>query len=330
MTVTRKPIPLKLHKHSAVTERDWRDLVHKIKEGECTPFLGAGANAGVLPSGTQLAESWADDFEFPLTQKRSDLPSVAQFVATIKEPDAMWPKDRVAESFRDRLKRKDIDDVLRARHPVALLAELPFSIFMTTNYDDLLFRALRLKGKMPAFEMCAWNTSVRDLNRNPMFRNRKESAEHKAQLSDPTPQNPVVFHLHGHYQYPLSMVLTEDDYYRFVVAMTQQPKNNREAMLPASIQTAAKFRMLLFIGYSLNDLSFQMLFRSLFTETDSRERPMSLAIQLPSGENPKAQDYLRKYYNKLHIKLFYEDATVFVTKLVERWRRYEGQQHSAA
>jgi hypothetical protein len=228
--------------------------------------------------------------------------------------------------FRELLKEKDIADVLGDQHPVSLLARMPFPIFMTTNYDDLLFRALRLQGKVPEFDMCAWNTSIRDINRDLMRRSTQTSAKRKDQLSEPTPKNPVVFHLHGHYQYPVSMVLTEDDYYRFMVAMTQRPKNNREAMLPASIQRAAKFKTFLFIGYSLNDLSFQMLFRSLFADTDFREWPMSLAIQLPGDEESQdAQDYLRKYYNELHIKLFYEDATKFVPKLVERWKLYKRQ-----
>ena len=36
-------------------DRDWTLLLRRIKDGKCTPFLGAGACYGALPLGSTLA-----------------------------------------------------------------------------------------------------------------------------------------------------------------------------------------------------------------------------------------------------------------------------------
>ncbi len=41
-------------------EGDWEGLLYAIKFKQCTPFLGAGACAGVLPLGGEIAREWAD------------------------------------------------------------------------------------------------------------------------------------------------------------------------------------------------------------------------------------------------------------------------------
>jgi SIR2-like domain len=321
----------KQHTCSTVTDGDWKDLIWKIEKGQCTPFLGAGANLTLLPSAAELAKMLAVDSDpaFPFDDKKSDLPSVAQFLAITKQENR-WPKDKVAELFQDCLSAKKIDHILKESHPLGLLADLPFNIFMTTNYDDLLFRVLSTNGKTPVFDVCPWSDSIHVLYPELVERRKRN----RGQILKPTPKNPVVFHLHGHYQYPISMVLTEDDYYRFIVAMTQPPKTKQTAaaMIPASIQAAARRNMLLFIGYSFNDPNFWVLFRSLFVNADESDRSNSIAIQLPADKrrNPDAEEYLREYYLNHKIKLFYEDAKDFVFNLVQRWGSHHDRQYSGA
>jgi len=45
--------------------------------------------------------------------------------------------------------------------------------------------------------------------------------------------NPVVFHFHGSYEIPESLVLTEDDYFDFLVNISRD-----EDLIPARIQQA--------------------------------------------------------------------------------------------
>ena len=56
-----------------LSEEDWEILVARIKDGKCTPFLGAGVCAGYLPMGSELAEKMAEKLStpFPTTEKIS-------------------------------------------------------------------------------------------------------------------------------------------------------------------------------------------------------------------------------------------------------------------
>ena len=81
LTETDVPMPRTLQK------TDWTLLLKRIREGRCTPFLGAGASYGTLPLGAAIAEDWAKEFGYPL-EDSYDLIKVSQFVAVDVE-DAM-------------------------------------------------------------------------------------------------------------------------------------------------------------------------------------------------------------------------------------------------
>ena len=62
---------------------DWDLLISRIRKGECTPFLGAGACAGTLPLASEVAHRWAEDYDFPLLADNGNLIKVAQCVEYI-------------------------------------------------------------------------------------------------------------------------------------------------------------------------------------------------------------------------------------------------------
>ena len=101
-----------------------------------------------------------------------------------------------------------------------LLAELPLPIYMTTNYDDFMFRALLARKKNVQKELCRWNKSIQE----------------QPSLFDmgfvPTPENPVVYHLHGHKDHVGSLVLTEDDYLEFLVSISSNDQPNNRVIRP--------------------------------------------------------------------------------------------------
>lgn len=66
-------------------EKNWEFLLERIREKKCTPFLGAGACAGALPLGGELARDLADAQDYPF-EDRSDLLRVAQFIAVKSDP----------------------------------------------------------------------------------------------------------------------------------------------------------------------------------------------------------------------------------------------------
>jgi len=45
---------------------DWKELAKSIRDGQCTPFLGAGACVPTLPTGSELSRALAREFDYPL------------------------------------------------------------------------------------------------------------------------------------------------------------------------------------------------------------------------------------------------------------------------
>ena len=46
-------------------EGAWNTLITRIQLGKCTPFIGAGAAAGTLPLGGDIAAAWAKRWGYP-------------------------------------------------------------------------------------------------------------------------------------------------------------------------------------------------------------------------------------------------------------------------
>jgi hypothetical protein len=281
-------------------ERDWNLLLRRIKAGKCTPFLGAGACFGAIPLGSRIAEKWAQKHDYPLEDCR-DLARVAQFLAVQYDP--MFPKEEILERF---FRNVDPPDFTQPDEPHGVLADLPLPIYMTTNYDDFMVRALRSRHKDPKRDLCRWNKLVKD----------QPSIFESEPGFNPTPANPVVFHLHGHDEVPESLVLTEDDYLDFLVNISRD-----QTLLPLRIQRALTGASLLFIGYRLADWSFRVLFRGLVSSMEASLRRISVAVQL-SPEDQNVQNYLADYFGNINVKVYWGTAREFSAELRERWEGF--------
>jgi hypothetical protein len=281
-------------------DEDWDLLLRRIKAGSCTPFLGAGAAVGTLPLGDDIAKRWAREHRYPLDDP-SDLARVSQFVG-VQSDDAMLPK----ELIRGELEGLGPPDFARADEPHAALAELPLPVYITTNYDHFMAAALEAKGKDPKREFCRWNSSPSVVH-EPVVLARRHV---------PTPANPVVYHLHGHLGVPESLVLTEDDYLGFLVALSRDA-----SVLPHQILKAFASTSLLFLGYRLSDWSFRVIHRGVVMAGDPTLRRLSVTVQLPATDEA-SRSYLDKYFGSYRVRVFWGTASEFVAQLRERWARF--------
>ena len=282
-------------------DSDWHLLLRRISSGACTPFLGAGACFGTLPLGSDIATRWAAEHGYPL-EDSSDLARVAQYIG-VHQDDAMYPKELISAEL-DGVGPPDFSDQGEAH---SVLAALPLAIYMTTNYDDFMAAALRAAGKEPRREICRWNAS-------PAVR------EQPAHLGDagslpPSPANPIVYHLHGHLEVPESLVLTEDDYLDFLVAVSRD-----DGLLPHQIQRALAGTSLLFVGYRLSDWDFRVIHRGLVMAGEQSLRRLSVTVQLPRAD--PARDYLDKYFGAMKVRVYWGNATDFMRELRARWQAF--------
>ena len=284
-----------------INDEDWKYLLKRIKLGKCTPFLGAGACYGALPLGEDLAQQWADEHGYPLEDK-TDLARVAQYLA-IKKLDPMVPKELLVEELDSQLEQKGLPDFQAADEPHGALADLPLPVYITTNYDPFMFQALESRNKKPKRTLCLWNKYLK----------KEDELGFK-----PDKDNPLVFHLHGYHKVPESLVLTENDYLEFLVNISRDQTD----LLPPRIQEAMAGTSLLFIGYSLRDWTFRVLYRGLVAQMNESLRRISISVQLPR-DSPEEQAYLEAYFKDMKVRIYWGTAQEFAKELRDRWEDFK-------
>lgn len=104
------------------------------------------------------------------------------------------------------------------------IEKFPDLKFITTNYDELIEKGL-LKNK----ESTAYSIGY-PVNRQP--------------------KGVQVYHVHGSSKYPKKMIVTADDYFRFI---------NRPDYFSKKIQTLIEENTTIIIGYSLGDINFRSI-----------------------------------------------------------------------
>jgi len=100
----------------SVWEPVWGEvLLRSIRDGKCTPFLGAGACHPTLPLGSDIASQWAKKFVYPMRDE-TELARVAQFMAV--QGEESFPK----ELIRDLIKERGIPNFDDEKEPHRVLA----------------------------------------------------------------------------------------------------------------------------------------------------------------------------------------------------------------
>ncbi len=286
-------------------ENVWDVLLRRIADDKFTPFLGAGACHGSIPMGGEIAEKLALEHDYPLSDI-SNLINVSQFMAIKTDP--VNAKSQILEQF---ISPANPPDFKKDYEPHGVLAQLPISVYITTNYDDFMFQALKQhEYREPQQFECQWHEKTNNA-----------STTIPGGL-EPTPGQPFVFHLHG-FSKPEYLVLTENDYLRFLSHMA----HNHE-MLPAQIIEKLTNSSLVFIGYSLADWNFRVLFENLRATFQYR----SIAVLLPPGETDKEKEqamrYLDDYYrNALELEVYWGKAREFCHELQRRWQEYQEREN---
>jgi hypothetical protein len=290
------------------TESDWEDLIDRIKEKRCTPFIGAGACIPWLPLGSTIANDWAEKYHYPMDDKWQ-LDKVAQWVGIVEE-DEMYPKLQICKTIGnvtppDFTKHRDASPVI--------LSTIDFPIYITTNYDKFMEVSLESVGKNFDSEYCRWDEAI------------EEFADEESIFTDseykPTEKKPLVYHLHGRVDIPQSIVLTERDYISFLINLSKDEK-----LLPTPIRKAFAKTSLLFIGYSLADINFRVIFHSIISILGPKFQLSSIAVQLPPSHDEdkkkKIMDYMNRYTkNMFKVHIHWGDAKEFVIELQKRMEK---------
>src|SRR6266480_2157161 len=317
-TETATPPPPKPPKNRGLDEPTWKRLLTRICEQKCTPVIGSGActappiNANSdewrklgYPPREQIALEFAMEYEYPL-EDQTDLERVAKYVAATS--DVMAPKEGYARHFKD-LPAPQFSEIPSEPHRV--LASLPFSVYLTSNFDDWMFRALKDAKRDAHLALCRWNKHI------------PETAPSFDPEFEYSVANPLVYHFHGCTPWAESAVVTEDDYFEFLINISRDYKSLAHRV------DRAMGGALLFLGYTLADWDFLVLFR-LFANKLREGGNTHIAVQLEPSDTPgdqaekaaKAVKYLDSYFGSAQVKIYWGTCQEFCEDLRVRWEAF--------
>jgi SIR2-like domain len=255
------------------------EIVSALKGGRLVPFLGAGINmcgrtpprfvpGETLPNGTELAEYLAKRFGYP-QGSNLDLARVAQF-AYSKQSGPLYAA--LGEIFREHYKPTALHRLFARVHP-------DIRLMVTTNYDDLMERALdEANEAIPAggakrpydivwyeaegqyrgrFIHRPWNETPRPIE--------TPNAYHGFELA----KRPVVLKIHGAIDRITpagdrprdSFVIAEDQYIDYLL------RSGSSAFLPSDLGEEIGDCHVLFVGYGLKDWNMRVLLRRVWQES---------------------------------------------------------------
>ena len=310
----------------------WPALLQSIEKRRCTPILGPELTETLLGSRREIARRWAETYHFPMAPHEcEELPQVAQYLAIDQDP--MFPRESLMDYLRQELfhrygnmlpetvRKAPLDDLIRTvgaqrlEHDPAksyrILAELPFPMYINTNPSHLLADALTTAGKEPRVELCRWSDYI-----------EYPSIYEEEPDYQPDEQHPLVYHLFGRFEDLESVVLTEDDYFDYLLGVA---RNND--LIPADVRRALADTALLFLGFQMNDWNFRVLFRSIMSREGGgrRKRYAHVAAQITPEEGrilepERARRYLEKYFQDARISIYWGSADDFVQELHQHWK----------
>ena len=316
----------------AQTYDKWESLLRRIHEGKCTPIIGDGLLESSVGSTREIAQNWAEEYRFPMqAHARGELPQVAQYLMYKYDPGFLYDTlesyliGELKKRFGDELPAdlppaNDLDTLLKQvvshqaqsnpNEPHRILAKLPFKVYITTNPDSVLKHSLEVENKDPHVEVCPWNTY--EMGAPPEYQ------------GTPSVEKPVVFHLFGQLSDPDSLVLTEDNYFDYLIGVTRNTRLIPETILGSQART-----QLLFLGFQMDDWNFRVLLKSLRRPGKRASRIYEhVAVQIDPDEdrllNPtRARQFLEKYFGAEtnRIGIYWGSAEQFLTELRDRWNK---------
>ena len=293
-----------------------------VRRRRLVPFLGAGINmcgrtppkfvpGQTLPNGAELACYLAARFAYP-GSGNLDLASVAQF-AYSKESGPLY--DALAEIFRESYEPT-------AMHRLLTRVAVNLRLIVTTNYDDLMERALDEANNAITTDQGKVHYDIvwyeaEGQNRGRFFHRPWAGAPRLIDQSNiydgiDLTKRPVILKIHGAIDRftPAggrprdSFVIAEDQYIEYLL------RTGLGTFLPSALSEELGECHILFIGYGLRDWNMRVLLRRVWQES---------RLQWPSWAVQRDIDPVeRELWKDRNVTLVAAELEEFTRKLEER------------
>ncbi len=307
----------------------WSGLIKMVKQGKCTPIIGPRVHGQWLPTPEQIARAWSIDHGYPFADTH-ELARVARYMASLQGED--FPRyelldtlmyeltERIPEGLLPEEEFETLSEMVEAvgwqdltaenpNEPHRVLASLGLPLYLTTNPDSFMTEALIAAGKEPSREICPWNDMLDGLPS--LFADDPDY--------EPTPEEPLVYHLFGTDEEVDSLLVSEDDYLDFLVRTSGEMDR-----IPDYIWASLTNSSLMFLGYSLDDWEFRVIMRGLVATRERRRKLKHVGVQLELDDADEAdvaavQTFLQSYFQEADINVFWGSTAQFMAELRAQW-----------
>jgi hypothetical protein len=236
------------------------ELERALIQGHCVPFVGAGLSRGAgLPDWSELVARLAHELGLDPTETYDPL-DLAQWYRERHGPDAL--ASIISGTYSA--------PVQQARPTLAhyLLLSLPVRLVLTTNYDDLIERALLGLKRYP----------VRVVSEADVARTALD-------------EGVCVVKLHGDAEAADNIVLCRDDYEEFF---------DRRPAMSLLLRGLMLNHTFLFLGYSLRDPNFRTMFGEVGRMLREGRRP---AFATTFDADSSAGELIREQWRQKNLEL---------------------------
>jgi len=314
--------------------KQWESICSFVQSGKAVPIIGPDLASHIIGSPQELAQKLAQKYVVPLSEhERTDLAKVTQHIAIKDSPQAA--RNAVKNSILIRIaeKAKDIvgdkapvgDNVKESlaiiseaqsrdpNDPFFRLAKLNVGVYVSATIIPFMEHFLKRQKKAPIPLVTDWKNERRtDLDFH----------------ADPHPDKPYVYYPFGNISREDSWVLTEDNYFDYLINMSTHN------MMPDVIAKAVTSRCLLFMGFGLDDWKLRVLLRIILSKQGSSQLDQfnHVGVQLQPEDYSVAdierfQDYLEKYFGdkKIRIGIYWGSGVEFLRDLAFQLERMPAQ-----
>lgn len=273
---------------------DLKLIFTAIESGKCLAFLGAGAcmtyrtidkEEPGLPSGKELAKWLAEKCKYT-NGSIYDLQKISEYFVYINNGDREPLENAIKEKIQIDCKPRPIHSAL------SQLTQIKFVI--TSNYDDLLEQELRKYQR----------------NIIPHIHNSQDP--HNAKFEGPLFLNEkdiVLYKMHGCISKPETIIITHSDYIHYLSILTHSERGMPDYFRKRLLTKCT----LLFLGYSLNDWNFQVIWDGIIWSNENSRHLLRDAYALV--KHPSHFDI--RYWTKRNVFVLNQDLTEFAIKLAE-------------
>jgi hypothetical protein len=292
------------------------NLAEQLADGKCMPFLGAGAcldrGKDDLPTAAELSRELANDcrLEWHEYIPLSTIAFYYEFFYDRNRLNTFLTKRIGNPAIGPSTTMERLVEIVRCveEHDVRLLV-------VTTNYDQHFEKAYQnAAGQRP-------EVIVYDGAHDP---NDRQAKLHGG-LDDPdywdVTDRVALYKIHGCISdAPKGLVVTEEDYINF---LTNALSHDPEKLLLHRVRGKIARETILFVGYSLADWNFRVIFKATAEGYQHRKEKKCYAVQYNptpidkmDGLEKARWNSLVDFWGKKNVDIIYVDAAQFMDDLL--------------